>query len=269
MTVIDYPQDRLGDVFFDYLLPFIQKHPLSSTGNTIVQGIGCPICKVGIAGTQVFNTKIFNTVTTETIIYICDFIQLVAGKDTSVCRGTITDEYSKQIFPVLFDDLFDQHNFCTFVVPVCDQDKWEAIDLEKWVFDRVNSKPPVANDNFVNGLYEQRSKNDSDKKLIKVAMFSDIHVDFSYTEGGNAHCDGIVCCQERNGPAKSDADKAGPWGHNKCDSSPKMVENMLQFINNKINPDVVLWGGDSIPHNLDSISFDGNLDTLNKAMKLV
>ena len=79
-------------------------------------------------------------------------------------------------------------------MPVCDQDKWEPIDLDQWVKDQVSAKPPVArNNNFVNGLYEQR-KEDSDKKLIKVAMFSDMHVDFTYTEGFNANCGGIVCC---------------------------------------------------------------------------
>jgi len=101
---------------------------------------------------------------------------------------------------VLFDYLFDQHNFCTFVVPVCDQDKWEPIDLDKWVLDRVSAKPPVArNNNFVNGLYEQREE-DSDKKLIKVALFSDIHVDFTYTEGSNAHSrHRVLLGEERHG----------------------------------------------------------------------
>ena len=63
------------------------------------------------------------------------------------------------------------------------------------MFDHVKAKPPVANgDNFVNGLYEQREKNTPDKKLIKVALFSDLHIDFTYTEGNNANCDGITCC---------------------------------------------------------------------------
>jgi len=69
--------------------------------------------------------------------------------------------------------------------------------------------------------------------------------------------------------ATSDADKAGPWGHQNCDAPPRTVESMLQFINNEIKPDVALWGGDSIPHNLDTISFDSNLDTLLKATELV
>ena len=93
-------------------------------------------------------------------------------------------------------------------------------------------------------------------------MFSDLHVDFTYTEGNNANCDGIVCCQERNGKATKDSDKAGPYGNNRCDSSPKLVESMLKFINDDIKPDIAFWGGDSIPHNLDTISFDSNLDTL-------
>jgi len=37
---------------------------------------------------------------------------------------------------------------------------------------------------------------------------------------------------------------------------------MLEFINNEIKADIVLWGGDSVPHNLESISFESNLETL-------
>ena len=40
-------------------------------------------------------------------------------------------------------------------------------------------------------------------------------------------------------------------------------------MNDEIKPDVTLWGGDSIPHNMDTISFDSNLDTLQKAFSLV
>jgi len=36
---------------------------------------------------------------------------------------------------------------------------------------------------------------------------------------------------------------------------------MLQFINDDIKPDVVFWGGDSIPHSMDS-GFNKVLDTL-------
>ena len=63
--------------------------------------------------------------------------------------------------------------------------------------------------------------------MIKVALFSDLHVDFTYTEGANANCGGIICCQERNGMATVDADKAKPWGDHRCDSPPKLVESML------------------------------------------
>ena len=67
--------------------------------------------------------------------------------------------------------------------------------MDQWVRDRVSAKPPVArNNDFVNELYEQRKEDTGDKKLIKVAMFSDLHVDFTYTEGNNANCGSIVCC---------------------------------------------------------------------------
>jgi len=44
---------------------------------------------------------------------------------------------------------------------------------------------------------------------------------------------------------------------------------MLKFINDEIKPDVALWGGDSVPHNADTGSFDSNLDTLVRATELV
>jgi len=85
------------DVFFNKVRPLMLDHQLQigSAGQKVIQDIGCPICKVGAAGTQVFNTQIFNTVSSEIIIDICDVILLVAGKSTSICRGTITDEWSK------------------------------------------------------------------------------------------------------------------------------------------------------------------------------
>jgi len=49
--------------------------------------------------------------------------------------------------------------------------------------------------------------------LIKVALFSDIHVDYTYTEGNNIECGETVCCKVKNGKPTSDANKAGPWGH--------------------------------------------------------
>ena len=100
-------------------------------------------------------------------------------------------------------------------------------------------------------------------------LFSDLHIDFSYTEGNNANCGGIACCKKEDGKALAKEDEAGAWGNNHCDTPKQTVESMLEFINDEIKPDIALWGGDSVPHNMDSNSFDGNLDILLKATSLV
>jgi hypothetical protein len=37
---------------------------------------------------------------------------------------------------------------------------------------------------------------------------------------------------------------------------------MFEFIAEEIKPDVALWGGDSIPHNVESLSFEKGLETM-------
>jgi hypothetical protein len=44
---------------------------------------------------------------------------------------------------------------------------------------------------------------------------------------------------------------------------------MLQYIKNEVKPDVVLWGGDSVPHNLDSLDFNSNVAIMKNTTKLV
>ena len=93
LPIINYPIDIVMDLFFKTIRPLVLDHQIQiwSAGTKVIQDVGCPICKVGVAGTQVFNTQIFNTVSSEIIIDICDVIMLVAQKPTSICRGTIND----------------------------------------------------------------------------------------------------------------------------------------------------------------------------------
>lgn len=37
---------------------------------------------------------------------------------------------------------------------------------------------------------------------------------------------------------------------------------MFSFIADEIKPDVAMWGGDSIPHNAESLSFEKGLSTM-------
>lgn len=64
---------------------------------------------------------------------------------------------------------------------------------------KVYEKPEIAKkNNYVNELYKGMTKK-SDKDLIKVVIISDIHLDYSYTEGMSNECGTVMCCRPDSG----------------------------------------------------------------------
>lgn len=121
--------------------------------------------------------------------------------------------------PVLFDQILSEETLCSFILEVCDTEKWESIDVNRWVFDKVNEKNQSLDNNFINNLYKQM-ENDGIKETVKVVMFSDLHIDYDYEAGASIDCGNIICCRTDSGPAKSLEDMAGYWGDYKCDPPP-------------------------------------------------
>ena len=95
-------------------------------------------------------------------------------------------------------------------------------------------------------------------------MIADLHVEYDYVVGSSKACAMPVCCRSDSGPAKDENDKAGIWGEYKCDMPERTLSNMLAFIRDEIKPDVAFWGGDSVGHNLWSITKEGNIEILQK-----
>jgi len=85
-------------------------------------------------------------------------------------------------------------------------------------------------------------------------MLSDIHIDYDYTEGANNDCGRPLCCRSDSGIAKEDAKRAGKWGDYNCDIPSWTLDNMLSYIKDEIQPDVVFWNGDSVPHNVETLN---------------
>lgn len=96
---------------------------------------------------------------------------------------------------------------------------------------------------------------------------SDLHIDYDYTEGADNDCGMPLCCRSDSGPAPSAERSAGKWGDYKCDLNTRTLESMLWYISDEIQPDVVLWSGDSIPHNVDSLTFDSNVEIMKNITK--
>lgn len=82
-------------------------------------------------------------------------------------------------------------------------------------------------------------------------------------------CGRPICCRSDSGlPATPDL-AAGKWGDYLCDPPPITVKHMLDHIAKDVKPDAVFWGGDSIPHNLDSLNLPTNVEIMKNTTKLV
>ena len=136
----------------------------------------------------------------------------------------------------------------------------------------TNSKPEIAKgNNFINNLYKDQSRhfNTPGREAIKMVLMSDLHIDYDYMEGMNSDCNKPLCCRSDSGLPPSPEKAAGKWGNYQCDLNEITLLNMMEFIREQIKPDLVLWGGDSIPHNVDSITLESNVQIMKNITKQV
>lgn len=100
-------------------------------------------------------------------------------------------------------------------------------------------------------------------------LFSDLHVDYEYTIGTSNNCGRVTCCRSDSGPPRKPEEAAAKWGDYQCDIPERTMESFFDFVSNKIKPDFALWGGDSVPHNVATITFDGNVRDLTRVSHAV
>lgn len=99
-----------------------------------------------------------------------------------------------------------------------------------------------------------KAKRTTNLERIKVVMFSDLHVDYNYTAGRSNFCGEALCCRMDSVMPRNLSETAQKWGDYKCDLPPITFQSMLDFIKDEIHPDLVLWGGNSVPHALDTLT---------------
>ena len=126
----------------------------------------------------------------------------------------------------------------------------------------------LSND-FINKLYEEKKSQKAFglKKPIKLALISDLHIDYEYTPGADNDCGKLLCCRMDSGRAPSVEREAGAWGDFNCDSSPKMVQSLLDHIKNTVKPDAVLWAGDSMPHIVQGNTPENTVEVLRRVSR--
>lgn len=181
---------------------------------------------------------------------------------SSICTQIVRQQFKEAIYPIFVDEILSKGNLCTFVVPVCELDKYHRVNVEDWVEDVLMSKPKESQSNdYVNNLYSKYNK-ETAKRPIKIALISDLHVDFDYMQGMSNNCGKPLCCRSDSGKPKSKEETSGKWGDYQCDMNELTLKNMLSFIKEAIKPDAVFWGGDSIPHNVESLRFEDNVNIM-------
>lgn len=94
-------------------------------------------------------------------------------------------------------------------------------------------------------------------------LFADLHIDYEYREGASIDCGLAVCCRDDSVP-KGKSDMARKWGEYKCDIPESTMLNMFEYINENIKPDVALWGGDSIPHTINTLNTKDTIASMKK-----
>jgi sphingomyelin phosphodiesterase len=134
--------------------------------------------------------------------------------------------------------------------------------VHEWIEQRIDEKTFEAQQNdFINNLYKEHDLANPRPKdeLIKIALISDLHLSFDYTIGADTDCGKPLCCRSDSGINKNADKNAKKWGDYNCDLPVHTLENLFDFVNSDIKPDAVMWGGDSIPHNLDSLQIDNSV----------
>lgn len=113
-------------------------------------------------------------------------------------------------------------------------------------------KPRLTYDNdYIDKKYKEILSDFSTqgRNYFKVAHISDLHVDPTYTLDADISCVRPVCCHSYDGFPTSSSRKAKQFGAYTCNAPYKLLLTMLEYLRDVVKPDIVIWTGDTVPHN--------------------
>ena len=136
----------------------------------------------------------------------------------------------------------------------CVNHQWyTALTTEHYIEKILLHKPAfLKKDNYLNYLYSEldsanKTANEP-RKTLSFVHFTDLHVDLDYVVGSNKTCNNVMCCRSEDGMATDPSNAAGPYGSLAlCDVPAATLYKMGDKIN-ELQPDVVFWTGDVVPH---------------------
>ncbi|RKK74079.1 hypothetical protein BFJ69_g8818 [Fusarium oxysporum] len=176
-------------------------------------------------------------------------------EDRDVCGGAMS-----LMAPVLGSALRDMsltsrlsNIFCASVLGLCD---YPAVDQFQ-----VPTPPPPRQDSRSPAAPRRKGQ-----ALLKVAHFSDIHVDPLYVAGSNANCTKPMCCRPYTAadePGNNDA-PAGPFGDHNC-GAPVTLERSTYEEIQRLSPDFAIFTGDIVDHAVWNTSVEQNSAEISRA----
>ena len=232
-----------GDIGRD-LADFLHQTKATSTIRDILSGktnflshesfsLKCSGCEAAASGmkTLVNLNLLTDDRIVKTIAATCNLFNI---QDKRVC-SQITEEFRDEFLTVAHRLNFNPKWLCFMIIgPSCGQ---PPRNFTSWNISIPGNKPkpiPLVRPN--DGL-----------PTLKVVQLSDVHIDLQYRPGSKKECDEPVCCREGKGVGDK---SAGFWGslNAQCDLPLWTFENSLQFIRDKIKPDLIFWTGDIPAH---------------------
>ena len=111
------------------------------------------------------------------------------------------DQYADSLFIAMSKQLLNKKRWCNEKLGLCTHLKVQQIDVEDVVSDILATKPvELANDDYVDNMYEQIALDQTPRQIIKAVHISDVHLDALYSPGSNAQCENFLCCRDEYGP---------------------------------------------------------------------
>lgn len=221
----------------------------------------CKACKSFSSSVQSFGKRHHKSIM-ELANFLCSHVIGFLGYIPETCPAIIHQQFELAILPMITQKLADEQVLCTFIFNDCENDHWKAIDLDKWIADLLKTKPEhIQSDDFVNQQYASIQPRDR-SELIKVALITDLHMDWDYTPGMSNDCGKPVCCRSDSGLPSNPDQVAGKWGDYQCDIPKETLKNMLDHVRDVVKPHAVFWGGDNIPHDLSTLNVKSNVETI-------
>ena len=199
-----------------------------------VQNLTCNACEATFS----FLMSLHSSILLEAVNYlVTEFCYLTRIDIYDVCKGAVF-EMTPSIFYSFFHHYLDPHRICP-EIDLCPEYYVEE-SLQAYINETLKDKP------------KRDPPQPTKRATYKVVHLTDIHFNWHYTPGTEADCDAPECCVPWNGPAKSNKSAAGTWGtlRYNCDIPRATVEQAMQFIEERLQPDVLLWTGDTVDHTI-------------------